>query len=100
MAGEARKYPDYCEALYEMAKSWSSGELRGIESKKWRTPGGNGLTGEDFFEVTWQRFLTNSYDGTPVTLGTIYFDAKAAGWCTPVDPAEQFSRIDAEEGDA
>ena len=80
MAGAARAYPEYADALYLLARSWSSGELRGVESVAWVTPGGKGRTGEEIFDHEWQRFLTGEYVGTPTTLRTIYFDAKNAGW--------------------
>jgi hypothetical protein len=67
-------------------------------SKKWHTPGGNGRTGEEVFDGVWYRFLTQRYEGTPVTLGTIYFDAKAAGWDKYVDPADQFQTVRDETG--
>lgn len=97
LADAARQYPESGEALYELARSWSSGELRGIASKAWTTPGGNGFTGKDVFDAVWQRFLNGNYAGKPTTLGTIYYDATAAGW---VDPGEQFEIIsdEAEEG--
>lgn len=35
--------------------------------------------------------MTHRYEGKPFTLGTIYFDAKSAGWSYPVD---QFEPVD------
>jgi len=98
MADAARQYPDYGKDLCDLARSWSSGELRGVVSRAWVTPGGNGRTGEEIFDEVWVRFLNNRYDGTPVTLGTIYFDAKAAGWDKCVDPGDQFQIVQDETG--
>lgn len=36
--------------------------------------------GDTEFEKVWSRFFTEDFTGLPVTLGTIYADAKAAGW--------------------
>ncbi|TCV86657.1 hypothetical protein [Sulfurirhabdus autotrophica] len=99
LAGAARAYPDFSEALYIIAKSWSSGKLRGIESKAWVNPGSNGYTGEEVFDTVWQRFLNYNYGGIPVTLGTIYFDAKEAGWDKSIDSAGQFEIINKEIGE-
>jgi hypothetical protein len=90
LALEAHNHPDLSPALYELARSWSSGELRGKASNAWTTPGGNGLTGEEAFDKVWQRFLKDEYTGIPTTLGTIYHDAKQVGW----DTEEQFQNID------
>jgi putative DNA primase/helicase len=80
MATAAHNHPDSRAPLYELARSWSSGELGGKASKAWVTPGGNGQTGEQVFDEVWQRFLNGNYTGTPATLGTIYHDAAQAGW--------------------
>ena len=86
LAMTARNHPDSGTALYELARSWSSGELRGKASKAWTTPGTtNGLTGEQVFDRVWKRFLKDTYTGKHATLGTIYHDAKEAGW---IDPEE------------
>jgi hypothetical protein len=87
----ALNHPGASLALYELARSWSSGELCGQASMAWITPGGNGRTGEEVFHSIWKRFMKNEYTGIPTTLGTIYYDAKQAGW----DPDEQFQIIDA-----
>ena len=93
LALAARNYPELCSVLYELAQSWSSGELCGQESTAWITPGGNGLTGEEAFDAVWQRFLKDGYTGTPVTLGTIYYDAKLNGW----DHGDQFQFVDGDD---
>ncbi len=80
LATAARCHPELTTAFRDMARAWSSGELGGNLSKAWATPGGDGLTGEAAFDTVWQRFLSEKYTGTPVTLGTIYHDAKQAGW--------------------
>jgi hypothetical protein len=80
MANAARQYPNFAVALYRLARSWSSGELTGIASIAWCNPGNNGRTGEEVFDEVWNRFLTTNYAGKPVTLGTIFHDAMAAGW--------------------
>ena len=86
LAMAARNHPELATALYELARSWSSGDLRGKPSKAWATPGStNGLTGEQVFDQVWKRFLKDTYTGKPATLGTIYHDAKEAGW---IDPEE------------
>jgi hypothetical protein len=94
LATAARNNPELGTELQELARSWSSGELRGKASQAWTTPGGDGLTGEEAFDEVWKRFFSGTYTGTPVTLGTIYHDAKQAGWvdtivttiCVPITP--------------
>ena len=95
LAMAAHDHPDLSITLYELALSWSSGELRGEPSVAWVTPGGNGRTGEEVFDEVWDRFLKATYNGTPTTLGTIFHDAIQAGW----DPEESF-RVIEEAGDA
>jgi P4 family phage/plasmid primase-like protien len=81
LARAAREHPALAVRLRDLARTWSSGELRGSPSQAWRTPGAsNGSTGEEIFEREWNRFLTADFPGTPVTLGTIFHEAKAAGW--------------------
>jgi hypothetical protein len=91
LAEAARTNPEMEVELYGLARSWSSGELRGNASMKWISPGGNGLTGEQVFDSVWLRFLTSNYPGVPTTLGTIYYDAIHAGW----DPDDQFKAFTA-----
>lgn len=81
LAYEARYYPELHDALYKLARDWSSGELGGISSVKWITPGCNGLTGKQSFDHVWRRFLTDTYTGKRVSLGSIYWHAKEQGWC-------------------
>jgi len=86
LAIAARNHPELATALYELARSWSSGELSGKASKAWTTPGRtNGFTGEQVFDQVWKRFLQDTYTGKHATLGTIYHDAKEAGWIDPED---------------
>ena len=60
----AREFPELGDTLRALAIAWSSGELRGVPSTKWHTPGSNGLTGAQFFGRVWKRFLTDNYQGT------------------------------------
>ncbi len=57
MANTSAEIPEIADWLYGLAKEWSSGALRGVPSKKWHTPGGNGLTGAQYFDRVWNRFL-------------------------------------------
>lgn len=84
LANESRRHPELTDELYKLSRSWSSGELRGIPSNAWKTPGGNGLSGEQVFDSTWERFLHSNYQGRLVGIGTIYFDAKQSGWVPSV----------------
>ena len=95
LALAAHDHPEDSIALYELARSWSSGQLGSKASRSWVTPGGNRRTGEEVFDEVWDRFLKATYNGTPTTLGTIFHDAIQAGW----DPEESFRVID-EAGDA
>jgi P4 family phage/plasmid primase-like protien len=90
MAREARAFPDLADGLRALARTWSSGELRGLPACKWQTSTTQGgPCGADIFATTWNRFLTETFDGAPTTLGTIYHDATLAGWSAalPVVPA-------------
>lgn len=87
LAWAARQYPEQAEALKNLAQDWSSGDLGGVPSKAWNTPGSNGMTGKQCFESVWQRFLKSTYSGKQVTLGTIYFHAKEVGWVFQADEA-------------
>lgn len=81
MARAARQHPQVAAGLKGLAKSWSSGDLRGVPSKAWVTPGqSNGRMGAAIFESVWHRFMRADYRGTPTTLGTIYHDAALAEW--------------------
>lgn len=80
MAYTAREFPEINDRLYQLARDWSSGDLRGIPSKKWCKPGGNGLSGRVYFNHVWKRFLTDTYAGKRVTLGSLYFHAQEVGW--------------------
>ena len=96
LANLARHCPELGEELYQLARSWSSGALRGTASKAWVTPGSNGRTGEDVFDEVWHRFLNGNYSGTPITIRTVYFDAREVGWC---DRDEAFESIQSECGE-
>jgi P4 family phage/plasmid primase-like protien len=80
MARAARTYPDSADELYLLARSWSSGELCGSPAKAWTTPGTNGLTGAAAFDKEWERFLGDTRGGPVNTIGTIFHDAREAGW--------------------
>jgi hypothetical protein len=98
LAREAFICPELNNDLYELACSWSSGELCGYPSVAWNNPGGRGDTGEEEFDSVWLRFLNDNYDGIPVTIGTIYYDAKQMGWedtsrSQSVDSEDEFQII-------
>jgi hypothetical protein len=79
LARAAEQYLAQAGALKRLARSWSSGALRGVPSRKWHTPGSNGQTGEQAFEKVWDRFFGESPRGyQAVSLGTIYHDASLA----------------------
>jgi hypothetical protein len=83
MAYESRYFPELHDALYKLARDWSSGVLGGFPSVKWNTPGGNGQSGKQCFDRVWKRFLTDTYTGKRASLGTIYWHAQQAGWSFP-----------------
>ncbi len=99
LARAARDYPDFAEDLRKLAIEWSGGALRGAPSRKWTEPGGNGLTGEQYFDQVWNRFLREGdRDGSLITLGTIFHDARPAGGPTDVLPAEPLSHLQSRYG--
>jgi hypothetical protein len=81
LAYAAREFPELAEALRDLARRWSSGDLRGIPSKKWVTPSSsNGMSGQQAFNYVWKRFMTDNYTGKRVTIGSIYHHAREVGW--------------------
>jgi putative DNA primase/helicase len=81
LARVGREHPEFASRLRALAMSWSSGELRGVPSVAWVTPGqSNGITGEAVFGLVWERFCRDDFSGTPTTIGTIFHDAKKVGW--------------------
>ena len=81
LARIATEHPQLAAQVYALAKRWSSGELGVKPSKKWVTrSASDGLTGAVAFEVQWKRFLQPNHSATKTSIGTIYHDAKAAGW--------------------
>ncbi len=80
MAYEARYFPVLHDALYKLARDWSSGDLGGVPSIKWNEPGSNGLSGNQCFDRVWRRFLKDNYTGKRPSLGTIFWRAKQTGW--------------------
>jgi hypothetical protein len=91
LAEAARTSPKLRDELYQLARSWSSGALRGSPSAKWARRDKNGRTGEEVFEKKWNRFLRPTHPGVLATVGTIFADATDAGW---VEPEEEFAVID------
>lgn len=83
MANNARMFPDYEDDLRKLAIAWSRGDLQDKPSKAWVTQGGNGKSGKQVFNSVWARFYNGTFSGRPSTLGTIYFEARAAGWISP-----------------
>lgn len=78
---EAKLHPEKATELKALARQWSSGELRGDPSKAWTTPGAtNKPTGEQAFEQVWNRFMTTTYEGREVTVGTVFKHAAELGW--------------------
>lgn len=76
----AREHPAQADKIKLTAMAWSRGDFQDKPSRKWETKGINGQSGEELFEVLWQRFLSPSYSGEPVTVATIIHDAKSKGW--------------------
>lgn len=94
LARVARENPELAQNAYALAKSWSSGQLRGIPSEAWVTPSrSTGRTGEQEFEAQWKRFLQPNPSGKQSSVGSIFFHAKELGWTPsahstpPVPPA-------------
>ncbi|MEP6601889.1 MAG: phage/plasmid primase, P4 family [Nitrospirota bacterium] len=86
MARAAQANPELAAQLKELATSWSSGELRGRPAAKWSMPGAsNGIAGKAAFEKSWNRFSRETGRDGCTTFGTIYHDAKEAGWTEPLE---------------
>ncbi len=97
MAREARAHPQIEPEVRKLARDWSSGALQGKASKAWVIPGNsNGLTGEQAFDSQWTRFVKAADNDRAATLGTIYFDAKSAGW---ENESEDFEVVATESDD-
>jgi len=80
LAYEARYHSELHDALYKLAHEWSSGDLGGVPSVKWTTPGSSGQSGKQCFDRVWKRFLTDTYAGKRASLGTIFWHAQQTGW--------------------
>lgn len=72
LAREAAKYPDFHDQLKALAIAWSKGDLHGRVAVKW--------PGQEEFEKVWERFIKDDYSKTPVTIGSIYHQARESGW--------------------
>lgn len=79
MINEARAHPELAMDIKRLARSWSSGVLRGKAANAWSVKGKNGKTGERYFEEVWDRFMKRS-DYDRVSLGSIFYRAKEQGW--------------------
>lgn len=81
LARAAKDHPAFADELRALAKHWSSGGLWNTASSAWTTPGsGSGKTGEEVFQEVWDRFrLEAAFDGR-TSLGSVFHDARAAGW--------------------
>lgn len=78
---EAKLHPEKATELKALASQWSSGELRGVPSKAWTTPGATSKqTGEQIFDRVWDRFMNGTYEGREVTIGTVFKHAADLGW--------------------
>lgn len=104
LAQSAIDFPELHDDLYRLARYWSSGELCGIPSKAWHTPGKNGRSGKEIFDLKWERFINTRYAGKPSRLGTVIALAKAAGWTDPLkgkgfDALDEFEIVDPEGAD-
>jgi hypothetical protein len=94
MARAAREYPELAEALRALAIEWSGGVLQGKPSRKWCEPGGNGLTGEQAFPDVWNRFSREEdREGSVITLGTIFHDARQVQAPQSVIPGDALSLL-------
>jgi len=82
LARIAREHPELAARVYALTKAWASGELGGIPSKIWVTPGSDGRTGAQSFDAQWARFL-KPREGSKTSVGTIYDHAKKLGWEFP-----------------
>ncbi len=81
IARAAYQYPEKSDLLYKLLRAWCGGELCGIPSKAWVTPGSsNGLTGYEVFDSVWQRFYNDKVLETFTTIGSVYHDAEETGW--------------------
>jgi hypothetical protein len=94
MARAARDYPELAEDLRALAIEWSGGVLQGTASRKWCEPGGNGLTGEQAFPDVWNRFSREEdREGSVITLGTIFHDARQVQAPQSVIPGDALSLL-------
>jgi hypothetical protein len=83
LANTAKSFPEFADVLRKLAIAFSRGDFQDTPSVKWVTPGSNGKSGKQVFNSVWARFYNGTFSGTPTSLGTLYFEAKAAGWIPP-----------------
>lgn len=89
LANAARDNPDLADTLFDLAVRWSSGKLRGQPAKTWAKSGTHGAARRTRLHFVWERFRYSPYEGKRVTIRTIFFHARAAGWTEPEVPEDE-----------
>lgn len=86
LANAARDFPERAESLRRIAIDWSSGKLQGRPAVMWTQAVGDARPRKDSFQRLWARYLNSNYQGRRVTVLSIFFEARKAGWTQ--EPAE------------
>ena len=77
----ALEFPEAEEQIQELAGAWACGELHDGKFPGLMAISRQGLSGKELFSELWMRLITDkSYKGPRRSLGSIFFDAKEAGW--------------------
>lgn len=85
LANAARDYPSQAGELYALASRWSSGKLQGKAALSWTQSGGHGKARRGRLGAVWKWFLGSKPTGRPMTVKTIYYDARLRGWDGDMD---------------
>jgi len=80
LSNAAREHPEFAERLFALAVEWSSGKLRRRKALTWAKAGSQGRARRAILHFTWERFKDAPFTGRRVTLATVFFHAREAGW--------------------
>lgn len=80
LANAAREHPELGEQLFALAVEWSSGKLRCRPASTWAKAGPLGRARRSRLHFVWERFKDAPFTGRRVTVATVFFHAREAGW--------------------
>lgn len=100
LVNTAIKFPAYRDQLYALARDFSSGRLRNVPSQFWAVGVGSDEARRHEFPRIWKWYMTSTFAGRPVGVGTIFGDAINAGWNPRKDVTRDGQCLHAATGEA